>query len=122
MPLPGSGTIAIYMLNLLDTFDNLQPDDPETWHYVAESFKHGYGARTKTADPDYVPQLNEFAANLTSKAYAEGVRERIFADRTFHDFAHYGAEFVQPDDHGTAHVSVLAPNGDAVALTATVNT
>ena len=24
-------------------------------------------------------------------------------------------------DHGTAHVSVLAPNGDAVAVTTTIN-
>ena len=35
----------------------------------------------------------------------------------------YGADFQYvPPDHGTSHVSILAPNGDAVSVTSTVNT
>jgi gamma-glutamyltranspeptidase len=34
----------------------------------------------------------------------------------------YGAAFLESaSDHGTAHVSVLAANGDAVAATSTIN-
>lgn len=122
MPLPGSGTIAIYILNLLDGYDDLQPEDPLTWHRVVESFKHAYGLRTRVGDPDYVPGIEELVQNLTSKDYAAMIREKIDSDRTFVDYQHYGAEFSEEEDHGTAHVSVLAPNGDAVAITGTINT
>ncbi|KXJ77452.1 hypothetical protein RP20_CCG007497 [Aedes albopictus] len=122
MPLPGSGTIAIYILNLLDGYDDLQPEDPLTWHRVVESFKHAYGLRTRVGDPDYVPGIEELVQNLTSKDYASMIREKIDSDRTFTDYQHYGAEFSEEEDHGTAHVSVLAPNGDAVAITGTINT
>jgi len=37
------------------------------------------------------------------------------------DPAHYGAVHYSVDDHGTAHVSIIAPNGDAAAITSTVN-
>lgn len=40
---------------------------------------------------------------------------------TWQDPTHYGAEVEVPDDHGTAHISVLAPNGDAVSVTSTIN-
>ena len=37
---------------------------------------------------------------------------------------YYGVEkdsgFV-PNDHGTAHIAILAPNGDAVSVTSTIN-
>lgn len=40
---------------------------------------------------------------------------------TWQDAEHYGAEVIAPDDHGTAQISVLAPNGDAVSVTSTIN-
>jgi gamma-glutamyltranspeptidase/glutathione hydrolase/leukotriene-C4 hydrolase len=30
-------------------------------------------------------------------------------------------DFYQPEDHGTTHMGVVAPNGDAVAITSTIN-
>lgn len=33
----------------------------------------------------------------------------------------YGAVFFNPEDHGTAHLSVLAENGDAVSVTSSIN-
>ncbi|XP_065081880.1 glutathione hydrolase 1 proenzyme-like [Ochlerotatus camptorhynchus] len=122
MPLPGSGTIAIYMLNLLDGYDDLHPDDSLTWHRVLESFKHAYGLRTRLGDPEFIPEIQELVQNLTSKSYASMVRGKIDSDQTSTDYEYYGAEFAEKEDHGTAHISVLAPNGDAVAMTGTVNT
>lgn len=40
---------------------------------------------------------------------------------TWQDANHYGAKVMVPDDHGTAQISVLAPNGDAVSVTSTIN-
>ena len=43
--------------------------------------------------------------------------------RTFDNIEHYGGSlgFKQLNDHGTAQISVLAPNGDAVAITSSIN-
>ena len=65
--------------------------------------------------------LSEFVANITSKAWARDKHDRIDDDRTFDSPEHYEANFWSPEDHGTAHVSVVAPSGDAVAVTTTVN-
>lgn len=64
-------------------------------------------------------QLNN---NLTSKDYANQIRMKIEDTKTWNDPGHYGASFDSgAEDHGTAHLSVLAPNGDAVSVTSTIN-
>ena len=60
-------------------------------------------------------------ANLTSDAYAQSTFSVISDDFTVNNASYYGADYAAIDDHGTAHVSILAPNGDAVSLTATTN-
>uniref|UniRef100_A0A6E8VY58 Gamma-glutamyltransferase n=1 Tax=Anopheles coluzzii TaxID=1518534 RepID=A0A6E8VY58_ANOCL len=120
-PLPGSGPVLNYMLNILDNYDELRPDDPLSWHRIVESFKHGYGMRTRLGDPAFVPGIEDNLDKLASKTYARYISETIQNDRTHAEYAHYGAEFSNERDQGTAHVSVLAPNGDAVAVTSTIN-
>ncbi|XP_058055488.1 glutathione hydrolase 1 proenzyme-like [Anopheles bellator] len=122
IPLPGSGTLLNYMLNILDNYGELRRDDPLTWHRIIESFKHGYGLRTRVGDPPFVPGVERELTKLTSKTYARFIYEGIEDDRTHSDYQHYGAEFATENDQGTAHVSVLAPNGDAVSVTSTINT
>ncbi|XP_062536669.1 glutathione hydrolase 1 proenzyme-like isoform X3 [Armigeres subalbatus] len=121
MPLPGSGHVLNYMLNIIDGYDQLTVDDPLTWHRIVEAFKHGYGLRTKLGDPPFVPGVEELLRKLTNENYAAFVRDGIFDNMTFSNYEHYGAEFANEDDYGTAHISVLAPNGDAVAATTTIN-
>lgn len=65
--------------------------------------------------------MQELAQNLTSPEYAEAVRLKINDKRTFDDPKYYGAEFEVVNDHGTSHLSVIAPNGDAIAITTSVN-
>lgn len=59
--------------------------------------------------------------NLTSDDYAEMIKGRIKDDRTSQDPAEYGAVTTTTMDSGTAHVSVLAPDGSAVSVTSTIN-
>lgn len=59
--------------------------------------------------------------NLTSLDYAEQVRENINDTTTYNNPLHYGAKYDVSDDKGTSHISVLAPNGDAIAVTTSVN-
>ena len=45
----------------------------------------------------------------------------ILDSRTVENATCYGASYYVPDDHGTAHISVLSPSGDAVTATSTIN-
>ncbi|XP_058177716.1 scoloptoxin SSD14-like [Anopheles ziemanni] len=121
MPLPGSGSILSYMLSILDGYKDLSVNDPLTWHRIIESFKHGYGLRTKVGDPRFVPTVNTVLQKMTNKNYIAYIRDMIVGNMTFDNYDYYGADFAATNDAGTAHVSVLAGNGDAVAVTSTIN-
>lgn len=41
--------------------------------------------------------------------------------RTYSDWQHYGASFEGADDHGTAQIIVVAPDGSVVSATSTIN-
>ena len=53
---------------------------------------------------------------------ADSMRSRI-QDNTTHDPSYYQDPKIYhvPSDFGTSHLCVLAPNGDAVAATSTIN-
>lgn len=59
--------------------------------------------------------------NLTNPSWAHSFRALVDDHRTFNDWRHYGALFDAPDDHGTAHAVVVAPDGSVVSITSTVN-
>lgn len=59
---------------------------------------------------------------LTDPQYAMEIRAKILENETSQSYTYYGAEYGTVEDHGTAHISVLAPNGDAVSVTSTINT
>ena len=58
---------------------------------------------------------------MTSEESSVDKASRIEDDKTYNNASHYGAVFYTPEDHGTAHVSILAENGDAVSVTSTIN-
>ncbi|GLG96417.1 Uncharacterized protein GBIM_03405 [Gryllus bimaculatus] len=117
--LPGSGPLLAFIINILDSWIPTA-SLAATWQRIVEAFKFAYGRRTELGDPDFV-DIDQLIKNLTSRDYAAGIRKSIFDDRTFQDPGYYGSVLSQPENHGTAHISVLAPNGDAVAVTSTVN-
>ena len=60
--------------------------------------------------------------NMTSEEWAYEKFSMIDEDTTVNEAEYYGAEYPTPEDHGTSHCSIISSNGDAVALTSTVNT
>lgn len=59
---------------------------------------------------------------MTNLALAEQLRLKIQDDKTYHNAAHYGSNYdAGTGPEGTSHLSVLAPNGDAVSVTTTIN-
>lgn len=118
-PLPGSGPILAFIMNLLKDFE--LKNDALTWHRIVEAYKFGYAQRSNLGDPKFVEDAAALVKNLTSLTYADAIRKKIDDNRTSDDVNYYGAHFSSPDDHGTAHMCILAPNGDAVSVTGTVN-
>lgn len=115
--LPGTGMVLALILNIMSGFETVMPSS-DFYHTMIESFKYGFAKRSHLAD---VPFNASFLNEFTNISYANEIRSRIELNRTFNDFNHYGAEYTFKDDHGTAHVSVLAANGDAVSITSSIN-
>lgn len=125
-PLPATGSVINFIINILNGFDfqrntvEFHNEDKLIFHKLMEAFKFGFAQRTKLGD-ESTGEVLETVTQLASKEYADTIRNQIRDDKTFNDFAHYGANSSVVVDHGTGHLSVLAPNGDAVALTSTIN-
>lgn len=118
-PLPGSGPILVFIMNLLKEFD--LKNDSLTWHRVVEAFKFGFAQRSNLGDPKFVKEAAKFVNDLTNLTYADAIRKMIKDNQTSSDVNFYGAHFTNANDHGTAHMCILAPNGDAVSVTGTIN-
>lgn len=57
---------------------------------------------------------------MTSDVYAEQIRSKIMDHTTFPE-GYYGNMNSVPETHGTSHVSVVDEDGNAVAVTSTIN-
>lgn len=64
--------------------------------------------------------FQQLIANLTSNEYADAIRQLI-TDNTTHNISYYGPTFYDRLTTGTAHLSVVDAEGNAVAVTSTVN-
>ncbi|XP_012250890.2 scoloptoxin SSD14-like isoform X2 [Athalia rosae] len=119
-PPPGSGVILTFIMNVLQGLLPVE-NDQKLWQRIVETFKWAYAKRTELGDPDFV-DIADLVANLTSKEYAESIaNEKIRDDRTSTDPLFYGGITASTREAGTAHISVLAPDGSAVSVTSTVN-
>lgn len=96
------------------------------WQRVIESFKHAYGQRSNLGDyendPEYGESIKMQLEKLLGTDLVKTVRSLIKDDKTSQDYMYYGANFTVEPDHGTAHMNVLASNGDAISITSTINT
>ncbi|XP_053389957.1 glutathione hydrolase 1 proenzyme-like [Mercenaria mercenaria] len=130
-PPPSSGAVYQFILNILKgfRFDNTSVSTVdkalETWHRIVESFKHAYSLRTELGDSDigsdaFKTFITQLVKNMTDPSFGESKRALINDTTTFGS-AYYHPMFSSPWDHGTSHLSVLGPNGDAVSITSTIN-
>lgn len=122
MPPPSSGGVhLIQLLNMLETWPlaELGAHSAAVVHRMAEAMKLAYADRSEyLGDPDFVKVP---VAGLTSKAYAKDLVARIDLNR-----ARPAAEIKpgQPQRHEseqTTHYSVIDRDGNAVAVTYTLN-
>ena len=131
-PPPSSGGIVlISALNILEGYDlsRLGDRSPESMHLIAEAFRRAYMDRADyLGDPDYNPIP---AAELTAKKYADAWRRSILGDEASPSAAlHRPDGFLPPapktagrraESQDTTHYSVVDVEGNAVAVTTTLN-
>ncbi|KAI1296701.1 Glutathione hydrolase 1 proenzyme [Halotydeus destructor] len=124
---PGSGVILGFILNIMSGYKDLYPDkskkSPEQaslfYHRLVEAFKYAYAKRTELGD-EVFDDIAHLMDSLTDPKFVDTIRKTIDDDKTF-ETDHYGSIYHARDDHGTAHVSVIDAQGNAVSVTTTVN-
>ncbi|QDY40628.1 gamma-glutamyltransferase [Candidatus Pantoea soli] len=123
MPPPSSGGIHIVqILNILENFDLAKWGfgSADAMQVIAEAEKYAYADRSEyLGDPDFVKVPQQA---LTSKAYAKTLAQQIDVNK-----ARPSAEIkpgkLQPyESNQTTHFSVVDKDGNAVAVTYTLNT
>jgi gamma-glutamyltranspeptidase / glutathione hydrolase len=119
-PPPSSGGLVICeILNVLEGYpiSYLGYGSAETTRLMVEAMRHAFVDRnTALGDPDFVDNPVE---KLTSKAYAEEIRARIDPYRAgvSEDLRPAGAS----ESTETTHYSIIDKDGNAVAVTYTLN-
>jgi gamma-glutamyltranspeptidase/glutathione hydrolase len=136
-PPPSSGgTVLIESLNILEGYDlaRMGNRSAQSIHYTIEAFRRAFFDRAEfMGDPDFskIP-----VAQLIDKKYAAAWRESIEPARAspslglkrpevFHELEQYAATHPQPlgmhEGPHTTHYSVVDADGNAVAVTTTIN-
>uniref|UniRef100_A0A8C7XZ13 Glutathione hydrolase n=1 Tax=Oryzias sinensis TaxID=183150 RepID=A0A8C7XZ13_9TELE len=119
---PASGPVLSLILNILNgynfTADSVASPEKKilTFHRIVEAYRFAYAKRSSLGDPKFLSIDN----NLTSQSFADALREKI-SDSSTQPVNYYGPDFYLPDNHGTAHISVVSEDGSAVAATSTIN-
>jgi gamma-glutamyltranspeptidase / glutathione hydrolase len=136
-PPPSSGgTVLIESLNILEGYDlaKLGNRSSQSIHFTTEAFRRAFFDRAEfMGDPDFakIP-----VAQLVDKKYAAAWRDTIAADHAsdskelkrpaiFSELEQYAAAHPQPQEYHegshTTHYSAVDSDGDAVAVTTTIN-
>jgi gamma-glutamyltranspeptidase/glutathione hydrolase len=136
-PPPSSGgTVLVEALNILEGYDLAKLGDrsSQSIHLTTEAFRRAFFDRAEfMGDPDFskIP-----VAQLIDKKYAAAWRESIDPAHAsvskelkrpavFHELEQYAATHPQPvgvhEGQHTTHYSVVDADGDAVAVTTTIN-
>jgi gamma-glutamyltranspeptidase / glutathione hydrolase len=136
-PPPSSGgTVLIESLNIVEGYDLAKMGDrsAQSIHYTTEAFRRAFFDRAEfMGDPDFskIP-----VSQLIDKKYAAAWRDSIETDRAspskelkrpaiFSELEQYAANHPQPSANHeaphTTHFSVVDAEGNAVAVTTTIN-
>ncbi len=119
-PPSSGGILLIEMLNMLDTFplEGLCPGTPAYIHLLTEIQRRAYADRAEhMADSDFHPVPVD---TLISRDYARRRASDIHLDRATPS-AKIRAGETPPEPQHTTHYSVVDSEGNAVALTTTLN-
>ncbi|XP_076333041.1 scoloptoxin SSD14-like isoform X4 [Tachypleus tridentatus] len=132
VPPPGSGVLVSYMINILEEYEfnktsfSTNDQKVQNYHRMIETFKYAYAKRTELEDQGddtssfQYENISKLVQKLTSKEFAKETKNNIYDNQTF-DSNHYGVKAFIQADRGTSHLSIVAPNGDGIAVSSTIN-
>lgn len=123
-PPPAGGVTALETLQILDARPAFTegPGASATLHEIIESFKHAFADRARYHGD---PAFDNVPPELGTADYAKGRAATVRPDGIL-PASQYGRPQGQtslqaPRDHGTSHLCVVDKDGNAAALTTTVN-
>ncbi|KAJ7387660.1 hypothetical protein OS493_000997 [Desmophyllum pertusum] len=125
-PPPTSGPVLALILNILKGYNMMSWHRNDvnssvlTYHRIVESFKFSYAWRSRLGDPAFNPKIDKVAKEMLKQETGDRIRHKIRDSMTYKDVSYYADSFSDAD-YGTTHLAVLAPNGDAVSVTTTIN-
>jgi gamma-glutamyltranspeptidase/glutathione hydrolase len=118
MPLPSSGGFIVSaLLNVLEREDPRAGGyRPERFlHVMIETEKQLYALRQQIGDPDFNPGVEDRVRRMVTKDFAGDLWQAIKEQAT------PAAQVLQQREHGTTSVAAVDEEGNAIALTTTVN-
>lgn len=123
MPPPSSGGIHIIeILNILENFDlaKMGFGSADAMQVMAEAEKYAYADRSEyLGDPDFIKVPQQA---LTSKAYAKSLAQQIDVNKARPSSEIKPGKLEPYESNQTTHFSVVDKDGNAVAVTYTLNT
>ena len=125
---PGSGALIGFMLNVMSGYRDIygsatrksEDDSALFYHRLIETFKYAYAKRMEFGDELFDHNVKFLVDQIITQKFAERTRAAIDDSRTYEP-SHYGTVSVMKNDHGTAHVSVVDSEGNAAAVSTTIN-
>ena len=118
-PPPGGGTTVCQMLNILSGYDLKESGwrTPQSLHHLFSSMLFAFGDRNHyLGDPDFIDNPTD---KLLSTKYAQQLRDKI-AFEAIEPESVYKTD-IQQEGTNTTHYSVVDKDGNAVAVTYTIN-
>ncbi|XP_053092115.1 glutathione hydrolase 1 proenzyme-like isoform X1 [Pangasianodon hypophthalmus] len=122
---PSSGPVLALILNIVDGYNfssssvSTTEKKTRTYHRIIEAFRFAFAMRSRLGDPRYL-NITDLIHNMTSDYFANNIRSKISDDSTQPE-SYYDPEYFNPESYGTAHLSIIAEDGSAVAVTSSIN-
>lgn len=118
--IPGSGQLLMYVLDVMAS--KLCNVDASFWHRFVETWKFAFGIRAGYSGGEMSGA--DKPDSKVDPALVEQILTKIEDTCTSNDPKDYlldNPEVPIAEDHGTSHICIYAPNGDAVSVTSTIN-
>ncbi|VDK88157.1 unnamed protein product [Dibothriocephalus latus] len=127
-PPPSSGVLVGLALNMLAKYNYANENVKLCergylyYHRLLETFKFAFAKRSHLSDEAFLSEnAKKLLKQLQTLQFADKLQSMIVDEHT-QDINYYGSVWSTGNQEGTSHISILADNGDAVAVTSTINT